>query len=55
VLGGGFTINGTLNPDIEFMVAYPNSDTTFTVTALEDSSVSGNWSFTVWAVCGITS
>jgi hypothetical protein len=52
VLGGGFTQNGTPNPDIEFVAAYPSSDTVFTVTAVEDSPVNGNWTYTVWAICG---
>jgi hypothetical protein len=50
VLGGGFYMT-TVNPDIEVVRAYPSSDTAYTVTMVEDTSVSGNWSFTVWAVC----
>ncbi len=55
MLGGGYNINGSqaLNPDIEFLRAYPDSNTTYTVTAVEDSPVSSSWSITAWALCGL--
>jgi hypothetical protein len=54
VLGGGFVIGGVITGPVEILYAYPDSDTTYTARAYEDSaqSTNSNWTVTVWAICG---
>jgi collagen type VII alpha len=53
VLGGGFNMTGAgvASADVEILNAYPSSDTAFTATATEDTSVSGNWQVHAIAIC----
>jgi hypothetical protein len=54
VLGGGFLVSaGGSESKITVTQSYPSAATTWTVQALEATAVPGNWTLTVYAVCGV--
>jgi hypothetical protein len=56
VLGGGYQISGIGASDSRKLVvtqSYPSSSTTWTTEALEAQAVSGSWTLTAYAICGV--
>jgi hypothetical protein len=50
VLGGGFVISGG-GSDVVPIVSYPASNTTWTVTALENDNTGSSWAVTAYVIC----
>ena len=52
LIGGGARLNGSILDNVAIQLSYPGDDNTYVARAAEVATNAGNWSLTVFAVCG---